>query len=216
MAGQGVARRELMRLMAMGALASTFTGFERWSFACADTHPGAPPAASAKSAYQPQFFTGEEFRLVDCLAELIIPADQHPGAHAAGVAEFIDFMVANGANLADGGVTAEQLQPKFRSGLSWTNERAKSLYVKPFLECAEPQQTELLQHLAYRKQFRAGEEAGQQFFQLMRDYTVKGYYSSRIGLEALDFPGLQTVWAAMPGCPHTNDPEHNHLPPPVV
>jgi hypothetical protein len=30
MAGQGLARREVMRLMAMGAVASTFTGFERW------------------------------------------------------------------------------------------------------------------------------------------------------------------------------------------
>jgi hypothetical protein len=44
---------------------------------------------------------------------------------------------------------------------------------------------------------------------------VKGYYTSRIGLEELDYPGLQTVWAEMPGCPHTGDPEHLHLPPPI-
>lgn len=213
MAGQGLARRELMRIMAMAAVAGSFPGFERWSFACAATHPGAP-AGPGKSPYHPQFFTSEEFRLVECLAELIIPADGHPGAREAGVAEFIDFMVANGANLSSG--PAAQLQPRFRSGLSWINQRAKSLYGKLFIECSPQQQSELLQHLAYRKHFRAGEETGRSFFHLMRDYTVKGYYSSRIGLEALDYPGLQTVWAAMPGCPHTNDPEHLHLPPPVV
>ena len=148
------------------------------------------------------------------MSELIIPTDEHPGAHAAGVAEFIDFMVANGANLSS--VPDEELQRRFRSGLSWTSQRARSLYGKRLLDCSEPQQSELLKHLAYREHFRIGEEAGQSFFQLLRDYTVKGYYSSRIGLEALDFRGLQSVWAAMPGCPHTNDREHKHLPPPIV
>jgi hypothetical protein len=214
MAGQGMARRQFMQTLAAAAAASSFPGFVRWSFACAGTHSGAPSAPSATSPYHPQFFSAAEFALVDCIAELIIPTDEHPGAHAAGVAEFIDFMVANGANLSD--VPDEELSGRFRSGLGWINQRTQSLHSKSFLECSEPQQTELLQHLAYRKHFRIGEEAGQSFFQLLRDYTVKGYYSSRIGQESLDFPGLQTVWAAMPGCPHTNDPEHKHLPAPIV
>jgi gluconate 2-dehydrogenase gamma chain len=45
----------------------------------------------------------------------------------------------------------------------------------------------------------------------MRRYTVMGYYTSRIGLEELDFPGLK-MYAQSPACPHKDDPEHRHLP----
>ena len=45
----------------------------------------------------------------------------------------------------------------------------------------------------------------------MRDYTVVGYYTTKIGFESLGYPGLQVVWPAMPGCPHPDDPEHAHL-----
>jgi len=81
--------------------------------------------------------------------------------------------------------------------------------------CVNPQQVELLEHLAYKERHRDGEEKGREFFHLLRDYTVKGYYTTRIGLEALGYPGLKTMWAEMPGCPHTDDPEHLHLPPPI-
>jgi len=214
MAGQGIERREVMRMIALASVASGFPGFRRWAFACAHDGPqgGAPTRADA---FKPQFFTAEEFRLVDLLAELIIPEDDSPGAHDAGVAEFIDFMVASGADLSHND-KSEKTEDRFRSGLKWINSRSQSVYGHVLVECTSEQQTELLEHLAYKKNFRAGEEKGQRFFKLMRDYTVKGYYTSRIGLEALGYPGLQTMWAEMPGCPHTDDPEHLHLPPPVV
>jgi gluconate 2-dehydrogenase gamma chain len=44
----------------------------------------------------------------------------------------------------------------------------------------------------------------------MREYTVMGYYTSRIGLEQLDYPGLK-FYSASPECPHKDDPEHLHL-----
>ena len=50
--------------------------------------PAAEPGA-------PLFFTRDEFELLDKLTELIIPTDDHsPGAHAAGVAAYIDRTVA--------------------------------------------------------------------------------------------------------------------------
>src|SRR5882724_6313957 len=94
MAGQGIERREVMRMIALASVASGFPGFRRWAFACAHDGPqgGAPTRADA---FKPQFFTAGEFQLVDLLAELIIPEDDSPGAHDAGVSEFIDFMVAS-------------------------------------------------------------------------------------------------------------------------
>jgi len=43
---------------------------------------------------------------------------------------------------------------------------------------------------------------------------VVGYYTTKIGLESLGYPGLRTAWPKMPGCSHPDDPEHAHLPKP--
>jgi gluconate 2-dehydrogenase gamma chain len=213
MAGQGVERRDAIRMIALASMAGAFPGFRRWAFACGHENSRNQSADRPTDPYQPQFFTAEEFRMVDHLAEMIIPANRSPGAHDAGVAEFIDFMVFNGADLSSAGLGG--LENRFRSGLKWMNAHSRQLYGRSFLECSEQQQTELLECLAYKNKFRRGEEEGRAFFQLMRDYTVKGYYTSRIGLEELEYPGLKTMWAEMPGCPHKDDPEHLHLPPPV-
>ncbi|MFZ0806388.1 MAG: hypothetical protein WAN03_09405, partial [Candidatus Sulfotelmatobacter sp.] len=64
--------------------------------------------------------------------------------------------------------------------------------------------------LAYQKKFRAGDEAGRKFFNVFREYTVMGFYTSEIGLKELDYPGLR-FYAESPACPHKDDPEHRHL-----
>ena len=68
----------------------------------------------------------------------------------------------------------------------------------------------MLEHLAYTERYRRGEEDGQAFFKLIREYTVMGFYTSRIGMEQLDYPGLR-LYTESPGCPHVDDPEHRHL-----
>jgi hypothetical protein len=76
--------------------------------------------------------------------------------------------------------------------------------LRPFLKLNANQQSEML-HAA----------AGSPFFHLIRRYTVMGYYTSRMGLEALDYPGLK-LYSASPACLHPGDPEHKHLPQPGV
>jgi len=196
MAGQGLERREVLRAMALAAAASRFRGFHRWAFAC--EHVGAQPAQVKPAVYTPQFFTTEEYSTVECLCDLIIP-----GAREAGVSEFVDFMV-----FSDPGV-----QYGFRYGLSWLGAQAKRLHDTPFRSWTAADQTELLKHLAYKDQFRPGEEEGREFFKLIREYTIMGFYTSRVGLEQLDYPGLK-FYSESPGCPHGDDPEHLHLPPP--
>ena len=95
MGGQGIERRVILRYIGLASVASTFPGFRRWAFACSHASPAAGGAHAAEAAYTPLFFSPTEFKLVERLAEMIIPADDTPGAKEAGVAEFIDFMVAN-------------------------------------------------------------------------------------------------------------------------
>ena len=200
MAGQGMERREVLRVMALAAAASGFPGFSRWAFAC--DHLGADPAPRP-AEYSPQFFTPAEYSAVERLTEMIIPSDGTPGAREAGVAEFIDFMVWSDPSV----------HYRFRYGLTWLDSLSDRLHARPFRELPQAQQTEILEHLAYKNRYRAGEEEGRAFFKLLREYTLMGFYTTRIGLEDLDYPGLKVLYEKLPGCPHHGDPEHRHLPP---
>jgi hypothetical protein len=218
--GQGVERRDILRYLGIAAVASTFPGFHKWSFACPGSYPAVPDRSASSNSYQPLFFSPAHYRLVERLAEMIIPADDTPGATQAGVAEFIDFMVANRVpvsgsreirSTADTIEAGTEAQNRFIAGLNWMNARSQSEHRRDFLDCTPEQQNGLLEELAYRTKFTPGTESGRAFFQMMRDYTVVGYYTTKIGLESLGYPGLRVAWPAMPACPHPDDPEHARL-----
>jgi Gluconate 2-dehydrogenase subunit 3 len=204
MAGQGMERREVLRVMAMASVAARFPGFHRWSFVC--DHVGSNEGGSRPGRYVPQFFTSREYAIIEHLAEMIIPSDETPGAQEAGVSEFIDFMVWSDPSV----------QERFRSGITWLDVRCYKTYGKSFGDLASGQQSEILARLAYKDRFEEGDEDGRAFFHLMRDYTVMGYYTTKIGLEQIDCPALQHVYPESPACPHTDDRAHDHLPPPKV
>jgi len=222
MAGQGIDRRQILRYIGIASVASTFPGFRHWTFACShDEHAAASVLAQTPAQpYKPLFFSAENFRLVELLTEMIIPADDSPGAKAAGVAEFIDFMLANRVSVTadeDARSVEERLrqgtaaQIRFEGGLNWLNARSKSEYQHAFMDCTPAQQVVLLEELAYKSKFTPTTQRGREFFQMLRDYTVVGYYTSKIGLESLGYPGLRTAWPKMQACSHPDDPEHAHL-----
>jgi gluconate 2-dehydrogenase gamma chain len=202
MAGQGVERREILRMLAVASAIGTCPGFARWSYAFGDA--AADPSGLAASQaghvdYAPRFFTAEEYRLLRVLASRIIPADDTPGAEEAGVSEFIDTMVAHD----------RALQPRFRSGLAWVDARTRLLHGRAFEALPEAEQVAFLERLAYAAKHQPGEDEGRRFFALVREYTVMGYYTSRVGLEALGYPGL-TMYGESPACPDPDDVTHRH------
>jgi hypothetical protein len=220
MGGQGIERREILRFIGVASVAATFPGFQRWAFACADEPVHEVNAKAGATAYTPLFFSPQQFRLVEHLAEMIIPDDDTPGARDAGVAEFIDFMVANGVPVSARGEIrstndairqGDDAQTRFVAGLNWIDARSKSKFGAQFLDCKPEQQTSLLEECAYKAKFAPGSEPGRDVFQMIRDYTVVGYYTTKIGLQSLGYPGLRMVWPKMPGCSHLDDPEHVHL-----
>jgi hypothetical protein len=151
---------------------------------------------------------------------MIIPEDETPGAKQAGVAEFIDFMVANRVPVStsrdirstdDAIAAGNEAQNRFLAGLDWMNARSHSELKRDFMDCTPEQQNNLLEELAYKAKFQPTTESGRAFIQMIRDYTVVGYYTTKIGLASIGYPGLLTVWPSMPGCPHPDDPEHAHL-----
>jgi gluconate 2-dehydrogenase gamma chain len=210
MAGQNLERREMLRALSIAAGAAQFPGFVKWAFADPEAgqhggkHVNPAPQAKPNNPYKPQFFTDDEYKIVSRLSELIIPTDSTPGAREAGVSEFIDFMAFSDSSL----------QYRFRYGVGWIDAHSRYLFGRRFLEITPEQQTEMLTHLAYKDRHRTGEEDGRNFFQLIREYTVIGFYTSRVGLEEIKYPGLTQYWREMPGCQHLDDPEHKRLSPP--
>lgn len=198
MSGQGIRRREVLRILGTAAAAAHFPGFSKWTFACG--HVGNAALQIKPAMYHPQFFTADEYSAVEQLTEIIIPSDATPGAKEAGVAEFIDFM----------GSSDPEVQYSFRMGLAWLNAHSEDMNGKRFVQLTPEQQTSLLEPLGFKDKARPGEETGRQFFRTMREYTVTGFYTSEIGYKELDNPALK-FYAASPECPHHDDPEHAHV-----
>jgi gluconate 2-dehydrogenase gamma chain len=92
-----------------------------------------------------------------------------------------------------------------RDGLQWLDGAAQKTYGAAFAELSPERQAEILK--------RAADGEATEFFRLIRRYTVMGYYTSRVGLQELDYPGLR-LYSESPACPHVNDPEHRQLPAP--
>lgn len=220
MGGQGIERREILRYIGIAAVAGSFPGFDKWAFACAHHMESSAAPAIPAGAYSPLFFSPQQYAMVEHMAEMIIPADGTPGAKEAGVAEFIDFMLANRVPVTgsrdirstDDAIEAgNEAQVRFLAGLDWMNAHSHSEFGKKFMDISSDQQNSLLEELAYKAKFKPTTESGRAFFQMMREYTVIGYYTTKIGLESLGYPGLKVVWGKMPGCAHPDDPEHAHL-----
>jgi hypothetical protein len=199
MAGQGFERREILRLLASASAVSGCSGFQRWVFAFGGRAGGPSHAGERQTGYSRRFFTAEEYALVSLLASLVIPADDTPGATEAGVDEFIDTMVAYDRSL----------QPRFRNGLAWFDAHSRLLHGRSFSNLTSEEQVAFLRPLAYTAERRPGQEEGRRFFELLREYVVMGYYTSRAGLEQLGYPGLQ-LYSDSPGCPDPEDVTHAH------
>jgi hypothetical protein len=205
MANQGLDRRTVLEMLAKAAAASQFPGFSRWVFGAEQQHGESSPSRPQQH-YTPIYFSQPQYQTIEILTDLIIPADETPGAKEAGVSEFIDFMAAHGEN---------ELRQPMRKGLVWLDAASMKTHGSVFARLTREQQVALLKTVGYPSHAAPVDAEGRTFFKLIRRYTTMGYYTSRIGLKELDFPGLR-LYTQSPACPHTTDPEHLHLPPPRI
>src|SRR5882757_8511279 len=119
---------------------------------------------------------------VTTIAELIIPQTHTPGAKAARVNEFIDLIVAEWYD--------EEEKETFVTGLANVDSRARGLYGKNFVNCAQKQQGSILQAMddevaerAANPRRRRNHPPEKNFFFMIKQLTLVGYYTSQIGFE---------------------------------
>ena len=153
----------------------------------------APLALAAPEPGAPLFFTKDEFAMLDTLTDLIIPTDDHsPGAHAAGVAPYIDRTVAEAFLPED--------KESWRKGLAALNDLSHSTYDKPFSGLKKDQQTELLKRISQNE--KTAKTEPEKFFTQLKQSTAFAYYTTSIGIhQEIEYKGniiLQQFVGYMP------------------
>ena len=143
-------------------------------------------AAQAKAAgvYKPKALTSHEYKTLQTLADLIIPADDtSPGAAAAGACEFIDLLASQNP----------QLLAIYTGGIAWLDHSSQRLTSKNFVGASPEQQTKLLDLIAYRKNESPILGPGIRFFEWARRMVVDAYYTSPAGIKAIGYMGNTAV-----------------------
>jgi hypothetical protein len=143
-----------------------------------------------KKLLNAQFFTDSEFDVLARLCDIILPATDTAGsATDAEVPAFINFMCND----------VESIQTPLRGGIAWINNEALTRFGKGFADISDAQQLEIVDDIAYPGKEPEGMTAGVNFFNRMRDMTMTGYYTSKIGIKDLGYVGnIPNVWDGVP------------------
>lgn len=137
------------------------------------------------------FFSPFEMELIAILSDIILPQDEiSPAATAAEVPDFVEFIVKDMPNH----------QLPLRSGLMWLNHESHKRYTKAFNAITPEEQIAIVEDIAYPEEDYAPElETGVDFFNLMRNLVLTGYYTTKIGIDAIEFKGNRpNVWDGVP------------------
>lgn len=190
-----IGRRGLLKLVGslpLAGLASTG--------AAAEPAPVAETAKAAEAAKgkAPQFFTAHEYATVRLLSDLVIPKDERSGsASDAGVPEFMDFMMVDPL---ESPAEIEKRQTAMRGGLAWLDLECADRHGKTFVDCSEEEQKAVLDDIAWPEKAKPEMRQGAHFFSEFRDLTASGFWSSRMGIDDLQYQG-NTYVPVWKGCP---------------
>ena len=81
----------------------------------------------------------------------------------------------------------------------WLDNFAIKTYEKEFISCTPEEQLVLCDQIAYPLEVEPNLKAGAKFFTRMRNLTLTGYYTSKMGIEALGYQGNRpNVWDGVP------------------
>jgi len=180
-------RRDVLKiLLAAPAATIAWTDAEAMQAASA-----AQTARAAAQSFVPKFFSAAEFKLVTTLADIVIPKDERSGsASDAGVPEFMDFMM----------IDQPARQVAMRGGLAWLDHECQQRFDKIFLDCTEAQRTAVLDDIAWPARAKPDHAHGVAFFTSFRDLTAAGFWTTRMGIDDLQYLGNRSV-ARWNGCP---------------
>jgi gluconate 2-dehydrogenase gamma chain len=139
---------------------------------------------------EPKFFSPHEMATITILGDIIIPKDEISGsASDAKVPDFIEFIVKD----------MPHHQVPMRGGLRWLDMQCLKRFEKTFRECDHTQQMEMVDEIAWPKKAKPQMRQGVAFFNLMRNLTATGFYTSEIGVKDVGYMGnTPNQWNGVP------------------
>ena len=186
-----VARRDVVRLLAAAPLAAFAITLEDVERASDRAAAALQAVASRGQAFKPKYFTPTEWQQVRILADLVIPRDERSGsATDAGVPEFMDFMM----------VDQPARQTAMRGGLAWIDRQCLRRYDKSFVGSTAVERAALLDDISWPQRPTPAMTHGITFFTSFRDLTASGFWTTRMGIDDLQYMGNIYV-AEWKGCP---------------
>jgi gluconate 2-dehydrogenase gamma chain len=147
-------------------------------------------AAHDKDVLAKTFFTADEMATITIVGDIIIPRDEVSGsASDAKVPAFIEFIVND---------MPEHRTP-MRGGLRWLDMQCLNRYERPFKDCDHQQQMDMVDEIAWPEKAKPGMAQGVAFFNLMRNLTASGFYTSEIGVKDVGYMGnVPNQWNGVP------------------
>lgn len=182
-------RRKALRIMSLIS-GGTIIAAEWVLTGCADADDEGREKAVKKQPEGPQF-NKKDLAMLDEIGETIIPTTDTPGAKAVGIGAFMAMMVRDCYKQED--------QESFVNGLQKIRDDFEAKHDKIFMVGSKEEKLAFLNELDKELQAESdmpdpqpkeGEKAEkpEHYFKMMKDLTILGYFSSKIGAtEALRY-----------------------------
>jgi gluconate 2-dehydrogenase gamma chain len=184
-------RRDFVKFLAAAPLAHFAVTALDLEEAAIETRETLEKLAERGQQYQPKVFTPAEWRTARVLVDMVIPKDARSGsATDAKVPEFMDVFMQN----------RENMKTWMRAGLTWLDEETQKRFTKTFVECTDTQRKAVLDDIAWPRRARPEMQAGVRFFNNFRNFTASGFWSSKMGVDDLQYMGNRPM-SQWNGCP---------------
>lgn len=147
-----------------------------------------------------------QFEALEVLTEAIIPADERsPGAKQARVADYIDLLLAE---------VDREVVLQWIGGLAALDAEAMSRFRSPFSRLRDTQVDAIMQTISRNE--KSAQTPLEAFFVMAKQATVRGYYTSKIGIhDELRYKGNQFLGEFVgcqtedgQDCPHCGQKHH--------
>ena len=179
-------RREMLGFLGVALMSG--------AFGCSGDRVEKAARATRETATTPftrKFFTDGEWETVRTLSDIVIPRDERSGsATDAAVPEFMDFI------LDDSPSSGESM----RKGLAWLEAECGRRFSRGFAACTPEEHTAVIDDIAWPERAKPKHEEGVEFFNQFRNLVATGFWSSRMGVEDLQYIG-NTFNPGWNGCP---------------
>jgi len=139
-----------------------------------------------------QLFNAHEMETIEALCTVILPPKEpYGGPLEAKVPEFIEFI----------GKDIPEMQLTLQGGLMWLDHKSNTEFGLAFKSATLEQQKQICDEICWHDPETPLDEQPLeiQFFALMRNLTVCGYYTSKVGIADLGYKGnMPNVWDGVP------------------